>query len=135
VGRTLLRDPWAARNDYGAVMGDRSPESLSAFFAAHQRHELSAAERVQALQLLEMQRHAMFMYTSCGWFFDEISRPEGTQILRYAARAIELAGEVTGIALESGVCGSGWVTPPATSVSLKMGPGFMKPWCAPPAFP
>ena len=44
-----------------------------------------------------MQRHALLMYTSCGWFFEELSRPEGTQILRYAARALELAGEVTGI--------------------------------------
>lgn len=100
-GADLLRDPWAARNAYVAVMGDRSPESLDTFFAAHQTRKLSAIERVTALQLLEMQRHALFMYTSCGWFFEEISRPEGTQILRYAARAIELAGEVSGIALEA----------------------------------
>ena len=43
---------------------------------------------------------ALLMYTSCGWFFEELSRPEGVQILRYAARALELAGEVTGIQLE-----------------------------------
>jgi alpha-amylase/alpha-mannosidase (GH57 family) len=55
---------------------------------------------VTALQLLEMQRHALLMYTSCGWFFEELSRPEGTQILRYAARALELAGEVAGLNLE-----------------------------------
>ncbi len=48
-----------------------------------------------------MQRHALLMYTSCGWFFDEISRPEGTQILRYAARAMELAEAVSGISLEA----------------------------------
>ena len=47
-----------------------------------------------------MQRHALLMFTSCGWFFEEISRPEGVQILRYAARAVELAGEVTGVQLE-----------------------------------
>ena len=47
-----------------------------------------------------MQRHALLMYTSCGWFFEEISRPEGTQILRYAARALELAGDVAGFQLE-----------------------------------
>jgi alpha-amylase/alpha-mannosidase (GH57 family) len=47
-----------------------------------------------------MQRHALYMFTSCGWFFEELSRPEGTQILRYAARAIELAGDVAGIQLE-----------------------------------
>jgi alpha-amylase/alpha-mannosidase (GH57 family) len=100
-GAPLLQDPWAARDAYVAVIGDRSPQSLNAFLATHQRRKLSAAERVTVLQLLEMQRHALFMYTSCGWFFEEISRPEGTQILRYAARAIELAGEVSGIALES----------------------------------
>ena len=47
-----------------------------------------------------MQRHALLMYTSCGWFFEEISRPEGTQILRYAGRALELAGDVAGVQLE-----------------------------------
>jgi len=99
-GAALLNDPWAARDAYVAVMGDRSDDSLAAFFAAHQARPLSATERTTALQLLEMQRHALLMYTSCGWFFDEISRPEGTQILRYAARAMDLAGEVAGIALE-----------------------------------
>ncbi|MEO0685908.1 MAG: DUF3536 domain-containing protein, partial [Cyanobacteria bacterium J06649_11] len=38
----------------------------------------------------------------CGWFFEELSRPEGTQILRYAARAMELAAEVAGVQLEKG---------------------------------
>jgi len=100
-GSQLLKDPWAARDAYVAVIADRSNDSLEAFFGAYQLRNLTPAERVQALQLLEMQRYAMYMYTSCGWFFEEISRPEGTQILRYAARAIELAGEVSGIALES----------------------------------
>ncbi|HIK43460.1 MAG TPA: DUF3536 domain-containing protein [Leptolyngbyaceae cyanobacterium M65_K2018_010] len=99
-GSALLRDPWAARDSYIAVIGDRSEDNLHAFWAAHQSRELSPSERVEALQLLEMQRHALLMYTSCGWFFEEISRPEGTQILRYAARAIELAGEVAGLDLE-----------------------------------
>jgi alpha-amylase/alpha-mannosidase (GH57 family) len=98
-GRELLNDPWAARNDYVAVISDRSDACLDAFFAQHQSHALTASERVTALQLLEMQRHTLLMYTSCGWFFDEISRPEGTQILRYAARALELGGEVAGIEL------------------------------------
>ncbi|MGB7086118.1 MAG: DUF3536 domain-containing protein, partial [Phormidesmis sp.] len=87
----LLRDPWEARNDYVGVIGDRTANTLDKFFAKHQSHSLTGEERTRALQLLEMQRHTLLMYTSCGWFFDEISRPEGTQILRYAARAIELA--------------------------------------------
>ncbi len=49
-----------------------------------------------ALRLLEMQRHGMLMYTSCGWFFDEISGLETTQCLHYAARAIHLAKHFRG---------------------------------------
>jgi alpha-amylase/alpha-mannosidase (GH57 family) len=101
LGSQFFHDPWAARDAYSQVVGDRSEARVKRFFAAHQRHKLSRSERVQALQLLEMQYHALLMYTSCGWFFEEISRPEGTQILRYAARAIELAGEVAGVELEA----------------------------------
>ena len=99
-GNQLFIDPWAARNAYVRVMRDRSPSNIQAFLDEHQSHPLNDDERIDALRLLEMQRHSLFMYTSCGWFFDEISRPEGTQILRYAARAIELAGAVAGIQLE-----------------------------------
>jgi alpha-amylase/alpha-mannosidase (GH57 family) len=97
----FFADPWAARDDYIRVVCDRSEASLKRFFQAHQSRKLSRSEWVEALQLLEMQRHALFMYTSCGWFFEELSRPEGTQILRYAARALELAGEVAGVELET----------------------------------
>lgn len=100
AGSKLLKDPWLARDEYVEVMLDRTPAHVTAFLARHQTHKLNPAERVDALRLLEMQRHAMLMYTSCGWFFDELSRPEGTQVLRYAARALELAGDVTGIQLE-----------------------------------
>ena len=99
-GRQLLCDPWAARNEYIQVMRDRSPENVSHFLSRHQSHELTPAEQVDTLRLLEMQRHALLMYTSCGWFFEELSRPEGTQILRYAARAMELAGDVAGVQLD-----------------------------------
>jgi alpha-amylase/alpha-mannosidase (GH57 family) len=84
------------------VIRDRSPENVSRFLSRHQTHKLSSAEQVDALRLLEMQRHALLMFTSCGWFFEELSRPEGTQILRYAARALELAGDVAGVQLEKG---------------------------------
>ncbi len=100
VGRQLLRDPWQARDEYIQVIRDRSPENVSHFLSRHQTHELTAAQQVDALRLLEMQRHALLMYTSCGWFFEELSRPEGTQILRYAARAMELAGDVAGVQLD-----------------------------------
>ncbi|MEH2178761.1 DUF3536 domain-containing protein [Nostoc sp.] len=101
-GRQLFRDPWLARDEYIQVMRDRSASNVNRFLARHQTHKLTAAEQVDALRLLEMQRHALLMFTSCGWFFEEISRPEGTQILRYAARALELAGEVAGVQLEKG---------------------------------
>lgn len=101
-GRQLFRDPWQARDEYINVICDRSPASVNRFLSHHQTHKLTAAEQVDALRLLEMQRHALLMFTSCGWFFEEISRPEGTQILRYAARALELAGDVAGVQLEKG---------------------------------
>ncbi|HEY9646733.1 MAG TPA: DUF3536 domain-containing protein, partial [Chroococcidiopsis sp.] len=100
AGRSLLRDPWQARDEYIQVIRDRSPSTIKQFLARHQAHKLTPTERVDALRLLEMQRHALLMYTSCGWFFEEVSRPEGTQILRYAARAVELAGDVAGVQLE-----------------------------------
>jgi alpha-amylase/alpha-mannosidase (GH57 family) len=100
TGRKLLRDPWRARDEYIQVIRDRSATTVNAFLTQHQTHELTHAEQVDALRLLEMQRHALLMYTSCGWFFEELSRPEGTQILRYASRALELAGDVTGVRLE-----------------------------------
>lgn len=107
IGSRLFRDPWEARDDYIQVIrgreigGEKAITSINEFLAKHQIGELSQDEKVDALRLLEMQRQSLLMFTSCGWFFDEISRPEGTQILRYAARAIELAGEVAGVQLET----------------------------------
>jgi alpha-amylase/alpha-mannosidase (GH57 family) len=100
AGGKLFRDPWKARDEYVQVIRDRSSTNVDQFLSRHQAHNLSASERVDALRLLEMQRHTLLMYTSCGWFFEELSRPEGVQILRYAARALELAGDVTGLRLE-----------------------------------
>jgi len=92
--RTLLKDPWSARNDYIEVILDRSAESIQRYFARNAGHDLHAQERVSALKLLEMQRHAMLMYTSCGWFFDELSGIETVQVLHYAGRALQLAADV-----------------------------------------
>ncbi len=100
AGRKLFRDPWKARDEYIDVIRDRSIANVDSFLDRHQIRELNASEQIDALRLLEMQRHALLMFTSCGWFFEEISRPEGVQILRYAARALELAEEVAGVQLE-----------------------------------
>jgi len=91
----LFQNPWEARNDYIQVILYRSSENTSQFLAKHSLRQLSQAEKITALKLLEMQRHAMFMYTSCGWFFDDISGIEAAQNLRYAARAIQLAEELS----------------------------------------
>ncbi|MGB9920080.1 MAG: DUF3536 domain-containing protein [Moorellales bacterium] len=100
VGRQLLKDPWAARNDYISVILDRSPENVDRFLSEHAARPLEAEEQVRALKLLEMQRHLLLMYTSCGWFFDDLSGIETVQILQYAGRALELAREALGLSLE-----------------------------------
>ncbi|MFP4008424.1 MAG: DUF3536 domain-containing protein [Spirulinaceae cyanobacterium] len=96
LGRRYFSDPWLTRDRYIEVLRDRSPENIMQFLFRHQAQPLSYNDQIDALRLLEMQRHTLLMFTSCGWFFEEISRPEGVQILRYAARAIELAGDVSG---------------------------------------
>jgi alpha-amylase/alpha-mannosidase (GH57 family) len=93
-GGKLFRDVWAARDSYIEVMLDRSTEPVEGFFRAHESHILSEAERVRALELMEMQRNAQLMYTSCGWFFDDISGIETMQIIAYAARVLQLAQEL-----------------------------------------
>ena len=95
-GKTLLQDPWAARNDYISVILDRSPNNVDAFLKRHAKQKLSEAEEVKVLQLLEMQRHQQLMYTSCAWFFDEISGIETVQVIQYAARALQLAEVLSG---------------------------------------
>ena len=100
-GRELLKDPWAARNDYLSVIHDRSTENGEGFFARHALRPLSAAEMTTALKLLELQRHAMLMYTSCGWFFDELSGIETVQAMLFAGRAVQLSQDLFGDSLES----------------------------------
>ena len=89
-----LREPWKARDEYIGVILDRSDDTIAEFFSQHQAHELSETDQVCALRLLEMQRHAMLMFTSCGWFFDEVSGIETVQVIQYAARALQLATEM-----------------------------------------
>lgn len=87
----LLKDPWGARNEYIDVMLDRSENNVAEFLHRHSLKPLDEDASVKMLSLLEMQRHALLMYTSCGWFFDELSGLETVQIIQYAARAIQLA--------------------------------------------
>ena len=104
VAAPLLKDLWTARDAYIAVVLDRRRANVDQFFAKHARHPLSAAERVKALELLELERHTQLMYTSCGWFFDEISGIETVQIIAYAGRVLQLAAKLfgeKGVALEA----------------------------------
>ncbi len=100
-GRELFSDPWSARDGYIELILDRGPERREAFFDRHSARRLSERDRVQALRLLELQRNGMLMFTSCGWFFSELSGLETVQNLKYAARALQLAGELGEVALEA----------------------------------
>ncbi|MGH7467729.1 MAG: DUF3536 domain-containing protein [Longimicrobiales bacterium] len=91
----LLRDPWAARDDYIDVVLDRSRDSIAAFLNRHALRSLSESDRVRALKLLELQRHAMLMFTSCGWFFNDLAGIETVQVIQYAGRAVQLAEELS----------------------------------------
>ena len=94
----LLADPWAARDDYAQVVLDPSQAARASFLRRHSRRELSSPERIVAVLLLELQRNALLMFTSCGWFFDDLAGLEARQILQYAGRAIELAERLGGSA-------------------------------------
>jgi alpha-amylase/alpha-mannosidase (GH57 family) len=94
-GAKYFDNVWGARDGYIQVILDRSPESVERFFRLHQNHMLAETERVHALELMEMQRNAQLMYTSCGWFFDDISGIETVQIIAYAARVLQLAKQVS----------------------------------------
>ena len=92
----LLKDPWSARDEYIFAVLDRSAANVTDFLGRHSLQPLSHEERVRVLRLLELQRHLMLMYTSCGWFFDEPTGTETVQVLQYAARAVQLGQQLFG---------------------------------------
>jgi alpha-amylase/alpha-mannosidase (GH57 family) len=89
----LLADPWAARDAYIELILDPQ-QRREDWLERHAKRKLDAEEKIRALTLLEMQRSALLMYTSCGWFFSDISGIESVQVLKYAMRAIDLMGEL-----------------------------------------
>ncbi len=92
-------NPDKLRNDYIEVILNRTQEVVNTFL--HKNFgNLSADEQTQIMRLLEMQRNGLLMFTSCGWFFDEISGIETVQILQYARRTIQLARSVSGQSLD-----------------------------------
>ncbi len=96
-GSLIMKDPWAARNDYIDIILNREEANIEKFIKTHCAVDVQSN---QVFRLLEMQRHAMLMFTSCGWFFDEISGIETTQILQYACRAIQLGSQISDSNLE-----------------------------------
>ncbi len=97
----FLKDPWEARDAYVEVILDREPERVDDWLARYRRGPLDGAARVETLCLLEMQRHRLLMYASCGWFFDEISALEPVQVLKYATMAMQYYARLGGGALET----------------------------------
>lgn len=91
VAGELFHDPWAARDRYIEVILDRSGHSLDRFFQETAVRALDEDERIRGLKLMELQRQAMMMYTSCGWFFDDLSGIETIQVMQYVGRVVQLA--------------------------------------------
>ncbi|MBV9156186.1 MAG: DUF3536 domain-containing protein [Acidobacteriaceae bacterium] len=97
----LLNDPWGARDGYISVVLNRSPDVRQRFGQEYFSRDLSASEQIVVWKLLELQRHAMLMYTSCGWFFDDLSGIETVQVIQYAGRVVQLAEQLFGNAIEN----------------------------------
>jgi hypothetical protein len=95
----FFKDPWDARNEYIKVVLKRTDENVSKFIRSQGLNDQIDVNK--ALRLMELQRHAMLMYTSCGWFFDEISGIETVQVIQYACRAIQLSKQLTENDLEA----------------------------------
>jgi alpha-amylase/alpha-mannosidase (GH57 family) len=93
----ILKDPWKARDEYINVILNRNDETINAFLREHCKVDV---EPNKVFRLMEVQRNAMLMYTSCGWFFDEISGIETVQILQYACRAMQLVSQTSNVNLE-----------------------------------
>lgn len=101
--KEYLKNHWEARHEYIDIILNRSEENIDRFFEKYALKILSEDEKILTLKLLEIQRHAMLMYTSCGWFFDEISGLETVQIMQYASRAIQLSDDLFPNGLEKGL--------------------------------
>src|SRR5262245_21632545 len=97
----FLKDPWLARDAYIDVVHQRSVAGVEYFLTRHGKRLLTPGERNTVLDLLEMQRHALLMYTSCGWFFDDLAGVEAIQNMQFAGRMVQLAEKLFGDSLES----------------------------------
>ena len=104
-GGRLFKDPWEARDKYMPVLLHPEAGEREVFLEDHASRPINDDEKVEAFQLMESQRMSLYMFTSCGWFFDDISGLEAVQILKYAARAIDLIRPLAEKDLEVGLMG------------------------------
>src|SRR5947209_10397655 len=100
LGARYLRDPWKARDSYIHVVLNRDSETRAKFGEQHFLRDLDVNEQVRTWKLMELQRTAMLMYTSCGWFFDDLSGIETVQVIQYAGRVVQLAEQLFGVPIE-----------------------------------
>jgi len=84
-----VKDVWEARNDYIYYILERNNETLNTFLKKHSKKDLTDEEITILIRFMESQRFAMYMYTSCAWFFTEISGIETVQNMKYAKKSIE----------------------------------------------
>jgi hypothetical protein len=93
VTSDLLDDPWGARDLYSEVL---LGGSFSRFVIDNAVPDLSADERRRVAEGLALQRDLLAMYTSCGWFFDDVGGLETALVLRWAGRALDRIERLTG---------------------------------------
>ncbi len=95
----IVVDPWSLRNNYIEIILNRNEKTIDFFIEKHCPAIITKDQKIKIIRLLEMQRNAMLMFTSCGWFFDEVSRIETKQILHYADRVVQIAEHELGVKL------------------------------------
>ena len=129
-GEKIFHDPWDARNGYIAVIMDRSPQNVSKFFERYSRQGVDEKGRIKGLKLMEMERHGLRMFTSCGWFFADLAGLETILILEHAARAIQFAEEISDQEIEKRflqVLSSGRSNRPEMGDGLQIYERFVRP--------
>lgn len=94
--------PWELRNHFIEVIQNRNESNIDAFVKKHIKQKLTEEQTTEIIRMLEMEKNSLFMQTSCGWFFNELSGIETVQILQYANRGIQLAEDVRDVDFEAG---------------------------------
>jgi alpha-amylase/alpha-mannosidase (GH57 family) len=91
-----LKDPWAARDAYLSLRnGWLSTADFWARFGRRRWRPRNELAEVQTMHLLEAQYFGQCMYTSCGFFFEDVDRIEPRNDIAFARRAISLVWQAT----------------------------------------